>query len=199
MTALVASFPRGSSRPGPALKPMTLVMRMALGMLHTGALFRQNGRWRSREFPGEQVQETTIQILRESGFVELKNYTTSQGEKRLAAVLTTAGIKAYDGGKHAARRPPPLLAEISLCEVQEQIATFGAEAGQLQSAIDELTRRSASARRLIAEAECEFQKIERHLARLERERDKLETGRIDMRMVADQACQRLGLAIGEGA
>ncbi len=143
----------------PQAEQPSLHQRVALGLLCTGALYRQGGEgghWRCRAFPEQAVRDVTVKALAARGWAQLQSYRGLYGEERACATQTLAGRGLYTrlGGRLAdSRRAPPsaerILAELedAAAEVERQLAALTAEAAQL---VDEISPRAARLEVLLA-------------------------------------------------
>lgn len=131
----------------PQAEQPSLHQRIALGLLCTGALYRQGGEgghWRCRAFPDTQVRDVTVQAIAVRGWALLQAYTGIYGEERACATQTVAGRGIYTrlGGPLAERRHAPphaerVLAELeaAAAEVERQHAALSSEEVQLAGEI----------------------------------------------------------------
>lgn len=195
--ALSAARP---ARISPPERRITLPMRLALGFLHTGALYREpGGVWRCRAFPQERVLDKTVRPLEAMGLAALREYEGHHGIRRACMALTEAGIALYAriGGKLANRRPPPVQAEGIIRETEVAIDEIAEQEARLQkqlALIDEETHETkAAASRLAARVAA----IEAKASRIEHERATLASCRQDLRAFTTQAAERIGAAIVE--
>jgi hypothetical protein len=173
-------------------------MRIAVGFLHLGALFREpNNVWRSRAFPQERVLDATVRALEAMSIAKLYEYEGLHGVRRACVTLTPRGLLVYRDGPHAHRRPPPVQAEGVLREVEQAIGLMDTEAQDLhrQLALVEVSMTSARAR--ITEGEQAMASARARLRKLEEGRARLTACRQDLRAFADQACERLGAELAE--
>lgn len=180
-------------RPAPALAgaPISLAMRLALGQLHTGALYLDRyGNWRSREQPGSPVLDKTVRSLERRGLALLQEYEGLHRDRRICAVVTFAGRRAYQGGVLAHRTPPPVRSEAILFEIEAALIALDRESRELTDKLDGFSSQQLAAQKQLAE-------IETRLARLERCRESLDARRIDLRALVGHAADRLGQALGE--
>lgn len=187
-------------RPHTPLRRVSLSMRIALGFLHTGALYREPSNvWRCRAFPGERVLDQTIRAIEHMGLAELREYEGHHGIRRACMSLTPAGIELYAriGGKHANRRPPPVEAEGIIRETEvaiDEIAEQEERIARQLAMIDAETRETrAAAERLAAT----MARLEAKAGRMQHERERYAASRQDLRAFTTQAAERLGAAISE--
>jgi len=195
--AIAAAQP---ARTLPPARHVTMKQRVALGFLHTGALFREyGGIWRCRAFPKEKVNDITVRFLERAGLAVLREYEGHHGLRRACLCLTEAGIALYAqiGGKYRTRRPPPVQAEgilreteIAMGEMAEQEARI---AKQL-ALIDAETRETRAASKRIEER---MARLEAKATTFERERAKWASCRQDLHAFTTQAAERIGAAISE--
>ncbi len=188
------------ARPHPPLRRVSLSMRIALGFLHTGALYQEPSNvWRCRAFPGERVLDQTIRAIEHMGLAELREYQGHHGERRACMSLTPAGIELYAriGGKHANRRPPPVETEgiireteVAIDEIAEQEARL---ARQMALIATEARETRVAADRIAAS----IARLEAKAGRMQHEREKLSASRQDLRAFTTQAAERIGAAIAE--
>ncbi len=201
---MTAPAPVPAARPARNLPPerrLTLPMRIALGFLHTGALYREaGGIWRCRAFPQERVLDKTARVLEQMGLAELREYEAYHGLRRACLSLTEAGIALYAriGGQYANRRPPPVQAEGMLRETEVALGEMAEQEARLRkqlAAIDAETRQTRAASRRI---EDRMASIEAKAQRIEHERATLASCRQDLRAFTVQAAERIGAAISDG-
>lgn len=192
-----------AARPARAIPParrITLSMRIALGFLHTGALFREpNNVWRCRAFPEERVLDRTVRAVEEMGLAELREYVGHHGMRRACMSLTEAGAELYReiGGKLANHRPPPVQAEGIIRETEvalDEMAEQEARLAKQLAMIDAETRETRAASKRI---EARMAAIEAKAQRIEHERATLASCRQDLRAFTAQAAERIGAAISE--
>jgi hypothetical protein len=200
LAAPVQAAPQPARQASPQGSRLTMTKRIALGFLHTGALFREpNGVWRCRAFPAERVLDTTAKALERDGFAELREYLGHHDLRRACLSLTPAGIAAYAqaGGQHAKRRPPPVQAEGILRETELAMSEMAEQESRLAkqlALVDAETRETkAAAARLAARVAA----IEAKARRFEHERATLASCRQDLRAFTTQAAERIGAAIME--
>ena len=175
----------------PEHRPISLAMRVALGLAHTGALMREpDGHWRCRAFPLQRVLDITVRGLLERGLVEAVSHRGLHDERECVA-LVAAGRARYAGGPLAGRAPPPVPAEVVLREIEEALAILDRESKELSAA---LLRDSAALRdcaRTIAG-------IESRTAKLARTREALDARRADLRAIIAHAAERMVESLQEG-
>lgn len=188
------------ARSAPPERRISLSQRIALGFLHTGALFREpNGTWRCRAFPQERVLDKTARALELLGACALREYVGQYGERRACLSLTEVGIVLYAriGGKYADRRPPPVKAEGALRETEVALAEMAEQEERMArqlAMIDAETRETRAASKRI---EARMVAIEAKAQRIEHERAKLASSRQDLRAFTAQAAEYIGAAITE--
>ena len=193
--AINAARPARSNPPEPRL---TRPMRIALGFLHLGALFREaNNPWRSRAYPQERVLDTTVRALEAMSIAKLYEYEGLHGVRRACVTLTPRGMLVYRDGPHAHRRPPPVQAEGVLREVEQAIGLMDMEAEGLRRQLTMVETSMATARAKITEGERAMASANARLRKLEEGRARLAACRQDLRAFADQACERLGAELAE--
>lgn len=191
---------RPPARTTPPERHLTLPMRIALGFLHTGALYLEPNRvWRCRAFPQERVLDKTVRALETMGVCELREYAGQYGARRACQSLTAFGIALYAriGGKYADRRPPPVQAEGALRETEvalDEMAEQEARLARQIALIDAEKRETRAATRRI---EASMARLEAQAQRFENERAKLSSTQRDLRAVTAQAAAYIGAAISE--
>lgn len=180
---LAKSRPMARSRQ-PQHRPITLAMRVALGLAHTGVLIREaDGNWRCRSYPQQRVQDVTVRGLLERGLLTPLSQPGLY-EDRECAELAQTGQALYGAGPLAGRAPPPVPADVVLREIEEALAVLDRESQALGAA---LLRESAALRdcaRTIAG-------IESRTARLAATRESLDARRTDLRALVAHAAQRM--------
>jgi DNA-binding MarR family transcriptional regulator len=180
-------------RPAPTFAgaPISLAMRLALGQLHTGALYLDRyGNWRSREQPSSPVLDKTVRSLERRGLALLQEYEGLQRDRRICAVVTPAGRRAYQGGVLAHRTPPPVRSEAILFEIEAALIALDRESRELTDKLDGFSSQQFAAQKQLGE-------IETRLARLERARQSLDARRIDLRALVGHAADRLAETFAE--
>lgn len=188
------------ARPHSPLRRVSLSMRIALGFLHTGALYQEPSNvWRCRAFPGERVLDQTVRAIEHMGLAEMREYQGLHGERRICVSLTPAGIALYAriGGKLANRRPPPVEAEGVIRETEvaiDEIAEQEARIARQLALIEAETRATRAAADKIAQA---MARLEVKAGRMQHEREQFAASRQDLRAFTTQAAERLGAAISE--
>jgi hypothetical protein len=176
----------------PEHRPITLAMRVALGLAHAGALYREgNSHWRSRGYPDKPVQDQTVQALIQRGLLRLQEYEGLYGVRRACVVVTPEGRIAYHGGSLAAHRPPPVEAEAVLREVEAALATLSAESQQLGREQAAALDAAIEARRNNIMAQATLDRIEKRLAALAASRAALDARRGDLRCLVQEAAERM--------
>lgn len=191
---------RPPARTIPPERRITRSQQIALGFLHTGALFREpNGQWRCRAFPQEYVLDATAKVIERMGLAEMREYHGHHGQLRVCLVLTGAGIALYAaiGGRHARRRPPPFEAEGILRETEIAMGEMAEQEARLArqlAIIDAETRETRAASKRIEER---MARLEAQAKSFQHERATLATSRQDLRAFTAQAAERIGAAIGE--
>lgn len=189
------------ARPHPPLRRVSLSMRIALGFLHTGALYQEPSNvWRCRAFPGERVLDQTVRAIEHMGLAERREYQGPHGIRRVCISLTEAGIDLYAriGGKLANRRPPPIEAEGIIRETEaaiDEIAEQEARLARQLALIEAETRATRAAADRIAAT---LARLETKAGRMEHERATYAASRQDLRAFTTQAAERIGAAICEG-
>lgn len=193
MSAALPSHPV-AAMPG----PISGTMRIALGFLHTGALYREgNAHWRCRAYPDQPVRDHTVRGMIERGLVRLESYETFYRQRRECVVVTPLGRKAYSGGRFASQSPPPVAAEAILHEVEMALRLLDDESKGLGA---ELLRQSATvlaARKILAQSEANLNGLESRLAKVERSREALDARRVDLRALVAAASERMAQALSE--
>lgn len=190
------------ARTRPPERRITLPMRIALGFLHTGALYRDPGElWRCRAFPAERVADKTVRALEEMGCAELHEYIGHHEQRRCCMALTPAGAALYAsiGGKLAGRRPPPVEAEGVLRETEIALGEIAGQEALLAKATAAIRAEALATREAAARIERMLAKLEGRAATLEHERSRLAGARQDLGAFVRQAAERIGAAIGEGS
>ena len=188
------------ARPLPPLRRVSLSMRIALGFLHTGALYQEPSNvWRCRAFPGERVLDQTVRAIEHMGLAELREYQGHYGIRRACMSLTSAGIELYAriGGKHANRRPPPVEAEGIIRETEvaiDEIAEQEERLARQLALIDAETRATRAAADKIAQT---IARLDAKAGRMQHERERFAASRQDLRAFTTQAAERLGAAVVE--
>lgn len=181
-----------SSPSEPASRPITLAMRTALGLAHTGALYREaGGHWRCRAYPNEAVREGTARALEERGFLLLQEYEGLHRARRACMVVTPAGRRAYGGGRLAASTPPPVQAEAILREVEAALAVLTHESDMLGRQQTAANAAAIEARHQQAKATQTLDRIEARLVELQRIRGNLDTRRVELRCLVVEAAERM--------
>lgn len=190
--------PQAGNRPPE--RRITLPQRIALGFLHTGALFREpNGTWRCRAFPQEYVLDTTARAIERMGIAEMREYRGHHDLRRVCLSLTEAGIGLYAriGGKFASHRPPPVQAEGMLRETElalgEMVEQEERLARQLALIDAEARETRAASRRL----EARVAAIEAKARHMDHERATIAACRQDLRAFTVQAAERISAAVAE--
>lgn len=187
------------ARPAP-LRRVSLSMRIALGFLHTGALYQEPSNvWRCRAFPGERVLDQTVRAIEQMGLAELREYQGHHGIRRACMSLTPAGIELYAriGGKLSNHRPPSVQAEGIIRETEvaiDEIAEQEARLARQMALIATETRATRAAADKIAAS---IARLEAKAGRMEHERATLASCRQDLRAFTTQAAERIGAAISE--
>lgn len=176
----------------PENRPLTLGMRIALGQLCTGALYREAGRkWRSRAFPGEPVKDSAVMALEGRGYVLLQEYDGLYGIRRACVVITPAGRRAYGAGGLSSHTPPPVSAEAVLVEVEAALSLLTQESERLGRELAQVATLEAEARKLEREAQARLKRIETRLTALETARGNLDARRVELRCLVVEAAERL--------
>ena len=187
------------ARPAP-LRRVSLSMRIALGFLHTGALYQEPSNvWRCRAFPEERVLDQTVRAIEHMGLAERREYQGHHSIRRVCIALTEAGIELYAriGGKLANHRPPPVQAEGIIRETEvaiDEIAEQEARLARQMAMIATETRETRAAADRIAAS---IARLEAKAGRMEHERATLASCRQDLRAFTTQAAERIGAAIVE--
>lgn len=176
----------------PEHRPITLAMRAALGLAHTGALYREpNNTWRSRAFPEERVTDATVRGLEQRGLLLLQEYEGLHGIRRACMVITHAGRRAYGGGKLATHRAPPVQAEAILREVETALALLSVESEALAREQKHANAVAIEARRQQSLAQSTLERVEKRLTALAATRAALDARRTDLRCLVQEAAERM--------
>lgn len=184
--------------PRPRDLPLSGHMRIALGLLHAGALFREaGGCWRSRAFPEQPVRDITVRGLEERGLILMQEYEGLHGIRRACVTISVSGVRAYRGGRLACRRPPPVQAEGVLREIEIALAALDQEAAGLDKRMQALAGTEAQTRRMILQAQDALTAMQSRLAKLERARENLDARRADLRALVAQAGERIAETLTE--
>lgn len=192
MSALAAS-----TAPMSGLRPITTAMRIALGMLHAGALYREpGGHWRSRAYPEQPVRDATVRALEERGLARMEEYQGLYGVRRACLTLTLAGSRAY-GGIRSGMTAPPVAAESVLREVEMALQVLDEDGRKLAAQIEALAACETVARRLLAKTTAELQGLQVKLSRVETGRQALDARRVDLRALVFEAGTRIGETLAE--
>jgi DNA-binding MarR family transcriptional regulator len=198
-----AAAPVSAVRPARLIAPerrITLPMRIALGFLHTGALYRGPGNiWRCRAFPQERVLDRTVRALEEMGACALREYLGHHDMRRACMALTEAGIALYAkiGGRLAHHRPPPVQAEGVLRETEIALDEMAAQEALLAKAIAKIDEETRATREAADRIEQHLATLQAHAARFDDERSRFASHRQNLGAFARQAAERLGAAIVE--
>lgn len=181
-----------AARPPQPERRLTHTMRVALGFMHVGALYREaNNVWRSRAFQEERVLDKTVRALEAMGLARLQEYAAMYGLRRVCATVTPAGMLVYRGGRFADRRPPPVQAEAILREVEGALGLLTQESEQLARQQKAANDAALAARQQQARATQALDRIEKRLAELARIRASLDARRVDLRCLVAEAAERM--------
>ncbi|HEV2552742.1 MAG TPA: hypothetical protein VGV17_03145 [Bosea sp. (in: a-proteobacteria)] len=175
----------------PQHRPITLAMRVALGLAHTGVLMREpDGHWRCRSYPQQRVLDVTVRGMLERGLVEALSQPGLR-DARECVQLTESGRARVAGGPLSGRTPPPVPPDVVLAEIEEALRVLDRESKALGEA---LLRESALLRdcaRIVAG-------IEARTARLAATRESLDVRRAELRAIVSHAAQRMMETLQEG-
>lgn len=194
-----------AARPARTLPPerrITLPMRIALGFLHTGALYREpGGLWRCRAFPAERVLDKTVRALEEMACATMREYLGHHEQRRCCMALTEAGAALYAriGGKLANHRPPPVEVEGVIRETEIALGEIAGQEALLAKASAAIRAETLATREAAVRIERLLTRLEGRAATLEHERSRLAGARQDLGAFVRQAAERIGAAIGEGS
>lgn len=195
--AIVAASPARTTLPE---RRITRSQRIALGFLHTGALFREpNSQWRCRAFPQEYVLDATAKVIERIGVAQMHEYEGHHGQRRICLSLTEAGVALYAaiGGRYAKRRPPPVQAEGILRETEIAMSELAEQEARLVRQLAMVAAETRETRAASKRLEERMAQIEAKARRFEHERATLASCRQDLRAFTTQAAERIGAAISE--
>ncbi|KRE00091.1 hypothetical protein ASE63_08290 [Bosea sp. Root381] len=192
-----------AARPARVLPPerrLTMSKRIALGFLHTGALFREpGGVWRCRAFPAERVLDSTARALEQDGLAQMQEYEGHHGQRRACLSLTLDGIALYAraGGHLAGRRPPPVQAEGVLRETELALGEMAEQEARLAKALAAIDCEARETRAASQRLDERMAAIEAAAKRIDHERASLATSRQTLGAFTVQAAERIGAAVSE--
>lgn len=180
------------------LRRVSLSMRIALGFLHTGALYQEPSNvWRCRAFPEERVLDQTVRAIEHMGLAERREYQGHHGVRRACISLTEAGIALYAriGGKLSNHRPPSVQAEGIIRETEVAIDEIAEQEERLARQMALIATETRATRAAADKIAASIARLEAKAGRMEHERATLASCRQDLRAFTTQAAERIGAAI----
>lgn len=178
---------------------LSMAQRLALRMLHAGALLRgATGTWSGRSFPHQTVRDETVRCLAAKGLARLETYAGLYDQRREICVITPAGEAERRGQPAIATRAPPVAAELVLREVEGALQILAAEAEQLRAEILQDSAAILAGRQEIAAAEARISACEKRLTQRMDAAESLRRRRVELAALVEHACERLGTAMREG-
>ena len=182
----------------PQPKQLSMPQRLALRMLHTGALFQGPGMsWTCRAFPHQAVQIGTIRCLAERGLVRFETHGGLYGAEFRAVVLTEAGRAEPLGKPARPATPPPAAAETVIRSVEQAMGEMAAREDRLSRVINALGAEARATRAAASRIELRLAAIEESARKADHERATLASCRTDLRAFTTQACEQIGATLAE--
>lgn len=177
---------------------LSMAQRLALRMLHAGALLRgATGSWSGRSFPHQTVRDETVRCLVAKGLARVETYAGLYDQQREICVITPAGEGERTGRPAFAVKAPPVAAELVLREVEGALRVLTADAEELRAEILQDSAAILAGRQQIAEAEARMTACEKRLAQRMEAAESLRRRRVELSALVEHACERLGAAMME--
>lgn len=192
-----------AARPARTLPPerrLSTKMRIALGFLHTGALYREPSNvWRCRAFPQQTVRDKTVRALEAMGLASLAEYVGTHDVRRAAMTLTPQGKALYRriGGRFADKNPPPLQVEGLLRENELAMAQMAADEARISRVTAAIQAETLATRAAARRIEQTLAALQAKADRFEAERRQIASNRQALGAFTQQAAERIGAAIAE--